>query len=46
MREILAAAIVGAIYAMLFLLFLVVGELRTQTDICTQRANAIEGASQ
>lgn len=45
MREILAAVIVGALYAMLFLLFLVVGELRTQTDIM-QRANAIEGANQ
>ena len=45
MREILAAAIVGALYAMLFLLFLVVNELRTQTDIM-QRAHAIEGASQ
>ena len=45
MREILAAVIVGALYAMLFLLLLIVGELRTQTDIM-QRAHAIEGASQ
>jgi hypothetical protein len=45
MREVLTAVIVGAMYAMLFLLFLVVDELRTQTDIM-QRANAIEGANQ
>ena len=45
MREILADVIVGALYAILFLLFLVVNELRTQTDIM-QRANTIEGANQ
>jgi hypothetical protein len=33
MRDVLAAVIVGALYAMLFLLFLIVGELRTQTEI-------------
>jgi hypothetical protein len=42
MREVLVAAILGAMYAMLFLLFLIVGELRTQTEIMQPTA-LIEG---
>ena len=45
MRDVLGGAIVGALYVMIFLLLLIVGELRTQTDIM-QRANTIEGANQ
>jgi hypothetical protein len=38
MKELLAAAILGGLYALVFLLVLTVGELRTQTEIMQRTA--------